>query len=193
MNKKENIKKAISLLKEYANLTAYQIAKDTKITEKTIFNYRNEETKPTEANAKVLIQYFDVLQNAISLLENNKKAPYEISQNTGIMPDSIILDYREKKKTPTLEHAYKLIRYFEEIKENIEPEAILPVSAIISIPVEVWDVIKNQSDSLKKQSDSLQNKDEQISKVISLLERQIEESKKTFMQVVEVVTSAAAK
>lgn len=40
-------------------VTAYRIAKDTRLTENTITNYIKEKTRPTLANAEILIQYFE--------------------------------------------------------------------------------------------------------------------------------------
>ena len=85
-----------------------------------------------------------------------------------------------------------MINYFESIDENIAPK-ITSTANIVSIPLEVWNVIKNQSDTLQKQSDSLIIKDQQINKVINMLETQIEESKKTLTQVAEAVTYAVAR
>jgi hypothetical protein len=57
---KEDLEKlrqrVLELLKKSKN-TNYQIGKDTGITEATIGNYRNKKTKPTEANANILIKY----------------------------------------------------------------------------------------------------------------------------------------
>lgn len=38
--------------------TNYAIAKATQLTEKTIWNYRKGETRPTKANALILLKYF---------------------------------------------------------------------------------------------------------------------------------------
>lgn len=58
---KENIiNEALSLVLD-ANkkgISNYRIAKDTNITERTIGNYVNGNSKPTFANAKILIDYF---------------------------------------------------------------------------------------------------------------------------------------
>ena len=61
MEKQEIINKALELLFE-ANkngISNYKIAKETKITEATIGNYINKITKPSFANAKILISYFE--------------------------------------------------------------------------------------------------------------------------------------
>ena len=58
ISNKEKIEKAIELVQE-AKVTPYKISKDTGITEATIGNYKNGKTKPTFANAKVILDYFD--------------------------------------------------------------------------------------------------------------------------------------
>jgi phage repressor protein C with HTH and peptisase S24 domain len=50
--------KAISLIKD-GSKSNYQIAKDTGISEATIGNYVRGKTKPTPANAKLLMEYFE--------------------------------------------------------------------------------------------------------------------------------------
>ena len=51
------VEKALNLLLE-SKESGYRIANKTGITEATIGNYRNGKTKPTKANAMVLLQYF---------------------------------------------------------------------------------------------------------------------------------------
>lgn len=60
-DKKEIIEKSLRLLKNALKdgVSNYRIAKDTKITEATIGNYVNGKTKPTHANAEILIRYFE--------------------------------------------------------------------------------------------------------------------------------------
>ena len=55
--KEERIELAISLIKN-AKLSNYKIALDTKISQATIGNYKNGKTRPTEANAEIIIKYF---------------------------------------------------------------------------------------------------------------------------------------
>lgn len=59
-NKKEIIEEALTLLIKAVKSghTNYRISEDTKITQPTIGNYVNGKTKPTYANAKILIDYF---------------------------------------------------------------------------------------------------------------------------------------
>jgi len=57
LTKPEKIEKALNLL--YASdLSNYRVAQETGITEATIGNYRNRKTRPTLANAEILIKYF---------------------------------------------------------------------------------------------------------------------------------------
>ena len=70
-NKKNIIEKALLLLLK-SDKSGYQIWKDTGITEATIGNYRNRKTKPTEANANILIKYFE--QNEGSMLKGAGKS-----------------------------------------------------------------------------------------------------------------------
>lgn len=60
--KEEKISKALMFVKT-TSLTPYRIAQDTKITEATIGNYKNGKTKPTLANAEILIRYFEEINN----------------------------------------------------------------------------------------------------------------------------------
>ena len=53
------IEKIVKILVE-SNLSAYEIAQKTHITQATIGNYRKGKTKPTQANALILKQFFDV-------------------------------------------------------------------------------------------------------------------------------------
>lgn len=57
LTKAEKIEKALNYLSN-SDLTNYRIAQDTGITEATIGNYRNKKTRPTLANAEILIKYF---------------------------------------------------------------------------------------------------------------------------------------
>jgi len=53
------IEKILEVLKQ-SNLSAYEIAKQTKITQATIGNYRKGKTIPTQANALILKHFFDI-------------------------------------------------------------------------------------------------------------------------------------
>ena len=55
--KEDRIELAINLIKN-ATLSNYKIALDTKISQATIGNYKNGKTRPTEANAEIIIKYF---------------------------------------------------------------------------------------------------------------------------------------
>lgn len=54
----EIIKKSLDLLKE-AKVSNYRIAKETGLSESAIGRYKNEKSRPTLANARILIQYFE--------------------------------------------------------------------------------------------------------------------------------------
>jgi predicted transcriptional regulator len=53
----EKLRQRVLELLKKSKETNYQIGKDTGITEATIGNYRNKKTKPTEANANILVKY----------------------------------------------------------------------------------------------------------------------------------------
>lgn len=59
-NKKELelIQREVIRLLQKSKISNYKIGKETGITEATIGNYRKNKTKPTDANAKILIKYF---------------------------------------------------------------------------------------------------------------------------------------
>ncbi|MDL2290374.1 LexA family transcriptional regulator [Paludibacteraceae bacterium OttesenSCG-928-F17] len=52
------IEKSLSLLKD-TKVSNYRIAKETGISESAIGRYKNEKSRPTLANAKILIQFFE--------------------------------------------------------------------------------------------------------------------------------------
>jgi len=59
-DKKKVANKALKLLQGACKngITCYKIARDTGITEQTVYNYANGDTTPTLANANILITYF---------------------------------------------------------------------------------------------------------------------------------------
>ena len=61
MKGKDIIEIAVSMLCE-TDISGYKISNDTGITEATISNYRNKITKPTFANAKMLLDYFEKME-----------------------------------------------------------------------------------------------------------------------------------
>lgn len=86
--KDEIIEKALRFILK-ANkegVSNYKIAKDTNITERTIGNYVNGTTKPTFANAKILIDYF---------IADNRKSHMEGLHKT-IREQEIIIDSKDK-------------------------------------------------------------------------------------------------
>jgi len=97
MKKNQNIiEKALKLLFEAKKqkISNYQIAKETNISDKSIGNWLKNKTKPTPANAKLLISYFegkiDKQENAeknadfkekyYELLEENRKLHNKIHE-----------------------------------------------------------------------------------------------------------------
>ncbi|KAA6300973.1 MAG: hypothetical protein EZS26_002865 [Candidatus Ordinivivax streblomastigis] len=52
------------------------------------------------------------------------------------------------------------------------------IDSSIIIPVEVWNLIKEQNQTMRKQANSLEKKDKQIDRMIALLESQVVEVKK---------------
>lgn len=68
-----NIEKALKLLNS-SSKTNYEVWKNTSISQTTLANYRNGKTKPTPANAQILIQYFEGstldLDNSASKLDD---------------------------------------------------------------------------------------------------------------------------
>lgn len=81
-NKKEIIEEALTLLLKAVKSghTNYRISEDTKITQPTIGNYVNGKTKPTYANAKILIDYF----RDINVKPNLKELDNPIDTSTPI-------------------------------------------------------------------------------------------------------------
>ena len=71
-----------------------------------------------------------------------------------------------------------------DLKQQIENDTI-------TIPKEVWSVIKSQADSLRIRDESLQSKDNQIDELIKLIKQQMEEVKKINVQKEENAISAA--
>lgn len=60
-NNPDRILLALNMLKE-SKLSNYVISKDTHISQSTLGNYKNGKTKPTPANAEILLQYFSNTQ-----------------------------------------------------------------------------------------------------------------------------------
>ena len=101
--------------------------------------------------------------------------------NKSIQPDkidSIAIHFPELNTGWILTGEGQMLRQYEENKVTSTPD-------FISIPMEVWSVIKNQSESLK-------SKDQHISELISLLKIELSEIKKTCVQKEDTATSACA-
>jgi hypothetical protein len=77
-----------------------------------------------------------------------------------------------------------------EMLKNSSHQASVTESDTITIPKEVWGVIKSQADSLRVRDESLQSKDSQIDELIKLIKQQMEEAKKTNVQKEENAISA---
>ena len=75
--KDDRIELAISLIKN-ATLSNYKIALDTKISQATIGNYKNGKTRPTEANAEIIIKYFSNNTTEQSNVSNEAEPVTEI-------------------------------------------------------------------------------------------------------------------
>lgn len=71
------IEEAIKKLNE-SNLSNYVISKNTHISQSSLGNYKNGKTKPTPANAEILLQYFSNINKEESI-ETNEVIP--LSQN----------------------------------------------------------------------------------------------------------------
>ena len=77
MENTEIIEKALELLfgANKQGISNYKIAKDTGLTEKTIGNYINKKTIPTFANTKILISYFETIENNSALIKSANGIP----------------------------------------------------------------------------------------------------------------------
>ena len=83
--KAEIVQKAIELISN-STLSNYKIAKDTGITEASIGNYRNGNTRPTLANANIIIDYFNKkeLELSGSNLVINTETEYKEAMEKGL-------------------------------------------------------------------------------------------------------------
>ena len=84
--KAEIVQKAIELISN-STLSNYKIAKDTGITEASIGNYRNGNTRPTLANANIIIDYFNKkeLELSGSNLVINTETEYKEAMEKGLI------------------------------------------------------------------------------------------------------------
>ena len=77
------IEKIVKILVE-SGLSSYEIAKKTHITQATIGNYRKGKTKPTQANALILKQFFDIdFDEKATNFSNNNNSVIVGNNNTG--------------------------------------------------------------------------------------------------------------
>lgn len=72
LSKEDRIQRAINLIQE-SKLSNYKIAQDTKISQATIGNYKNCKTRPTEANAEIIIKYFSNPINKDEIIDEVKQ------------------------------------------------------------------------------------------------------------------------
>jgi len=72
-DKEEKIQKAVKYVQE-TDLSAYKIWQGTKITEASIGNYKSGKTKPTLANAEIIINYFEKKDSPI--ISSTTGVPY---------------------------------------------------------------------------------------------------------------------
>lgn len=72
LSKEDRIQQAINLIQE-SKLSNYKIAQDTKISQATIGNYKNCKTRPTEANAEIIIKYFSNPINKDEIIDEVKQ------------------------------------------------------------------------------------------------------------------------
>jgi transcriptional regulator with XRE-family HTH domain len=88
----EIVNRALELVK-HSEDSAYKIANKTGITEATIGNYRNGKTKPTKANAMVLLQYFS---NYTDLMSDEEMHQLD-NESMRISKDGVI-NYLDKSR-----------------------------------------------------------------------------------------------
>ena len=125
--KAEIVQKAIELISN-STLSNYNIAKDTGITEASIGNYRNGNTRPTLANANIIIDYFNKKELELSgsnLVINTETEYKEAMERTvdafrgftdclenpkekGIIYGVGAWKVGEIKETPAMDEAYKM-------------------------------------------------------------------------------------
>lgn len=96
---------------------------------------------------------------------------------------------------PELNTTWLLTGEGEMLKDAKPKEAVIATDSVV-IPNDVWEVIKNQAESIKikdrqttdtlevikKQAESLKTKDQQTSKVIEMLEEQLKKSQRVQAQ-----------
>ncbi|MDR0331842.1 MAG: hypothetical protein LBI15_00075 [Dysgonamonadaceae bacterium] len=133
MNKIENALKLLSA----SNETDYRIAANTGITAASIGNYRNGKTKPTKANAMILINYFtntgfkekaqDITTNhntpsestefAMSLIEENgslrQQLGEQINENKHLQEKNMVCNEKIIKLKSEIEELKKQLNFRE--------------------------------------------------------------------------------
>ncbi len=96
-NKSEIIEKALSLLKEANDkgVTNYRISQDTKLTEPSLGNWVKGATKPTQANAKILIDYFSKEGNMLKNISDSA----QVSEPQGIYGNNDVISLLREQIT----------------------------------------------------------------------------------------------
>ena len=144
--------KVIELLNK-SQITGYQIEKDTGITEATISNYRNGKTKPTKANAEILLKYLtstgEMLKNGTSniksvqpfIQETIVSVPFVSARATATFIESCCEEADILETMPVFgitEEELKKYRYivFEISGNSMEP-TIMDKSYVLAKPVDI--------------------------------------------------------
>lgn len=105
--KEKNIADSLEIIKKLVDkgFSNYKIAKDTGITDRTIGNYVNGDTKPTLANARIIIDYFNKT-NSINITGDSNMT------NTGITGGDVIIGADQEVKS--------LRKRVKELEEEID-------------------------------------------------------------------------
>ena len=158
------IEKIVKILVE-SGLTSYEIAKKTHITQATIGNYRKGKTKPTQANALILKQFFNVdFDENGTNFSNNTNSVIVGNNNTGNVgnnyysdsPDVLraqidVLDERIKEKDAQIKEKDAQIK---------EKDA----------------QIKEKDAQIKEKDAQIKEKDAQIKELHALLNKMVEKN-----------------
>lgn len=128
------IEKIIDILKA-SDISSYEISKRTKITQATIGNYRKGKTTPTQANALILKQFFNVEfadetgnfsqnHNSIVMGNNNSTGNIDNRQYYSDSPDVLraqieVLDERIKERDAQIKEKDAQIKELLSIVSNL--------------------------------------------------------------------------
>lgn len=125
----------------------------------------------------------DVAERLTQLIDSNNVTPYKISRETGISESVLSRILNKSTRKPQNNTLKILAKYFQVSEEWLQRGTGVKsknetINEIITIPADVWELIKEQNIALKQQAESLVRKDEQIERIITLLENQLDELKK---------------